>query len=140
MSNETGGDNLQPFLRRRMTRSVGLVLVGTAAFMLGMPGCDDRGSTRTNATSSGGNYNRYDSGAGPNSYAPGNSATRPSRGSSYPHYLYTGGRRTTPSGWSSSSSSYRSGSGSGSGSRSSSSVKSHTSRGGFGSTGRHVAS
>ena len=26
---------------RRMTRSIGLVLVGTAALMLGMPGCDN---------------------------------------------------------------------------------------------------
>ena len=136
MSNITDDDHPQPFIRKRMTRSVGLVLVGTAALMLGMPGCDDHGSS-----GSGSNYNTYDSSADPNSFATGGSSTRPSRNSSSSHYYYAGGRRTTPGGgWWSSSSSARSGSSSSSGSRSSSSASSHTSRGGFGSTGHHVAS
>ena len=136
MSNITGDDHPQPFIRKRMTRSVGLVLVGTAALMLGMPGCDDHGSS-----GSGSNYNTYDSNADPNSFATGGSSTRPSRNSSSSHYYYAGGRRTTPGGgWWSSSSSARSGGSSSSGSRSSSSASSHTSRGGFGSTGHHVAS
>jgi hypothetical protein len=58
---------------KRMTRSVGLVLIGTAAFMLGMPGCDNRGGT-TRPT------------------------TRSSRSSSYhSHGYYGGGRRTNGS-------------------------------------------
>ena len=35
--------------RRRMSRSIGLVLVGTAALMLGMPGCDDHKDDGGNA-------------------------------------------------------------------------------------------
>jgi hypothetical protein len=133
MSNITSGDDRQPFIRNRMTRSVGLVLIGTAAFMLGMPGCDDRGSNS-------GSSNGYSSDADPASYGQGYSSTQPSRNSSSTsssHHYYTSGRRTTPWGWSSSSS--RSGSGT-SGSHSSSGASSHTSRGGFGSTGHHVAS
>jgi hypothetical protein len=128
MSNITSGDDdLHPKLRKRMTRSVGLVLVGTAALMLGMPGgCDDRGSNDGNN-------------ADPNGYGQGYSSTQPSRNSSSSssHHYYTTGRRTRTWGWSSSPS-YSGGSSSGS--HSSSSSSSHTSRGGFGSTGHHVAS
>ena len=137
MSNTTSGDDQQPKLRKRMTRSVGLVLIGTAAFMLGMPGCDDRGSS---SSTNSGNSNSYTDADG-TSYGQGYSSTQPSRGSSSSsssshHYYHSSGRRTTPFGWSSGSSG---GSGS-SGSHSSSSSSSHTSRGGFGSTGHHVAS
>jgi hypothetical protein len=127
MANITSGDDRQPILRKRMTRSVGLVLVGTAALMLGMPGgCDDHGSGSSNSN------------ANPNSYGQGYSSTQPSRHpSSSSHHYYTSGRRSTSGGWWSSS---HSGGGSSSGSHSSSGASSHTSRGGFGSTGHHDAS
>jgi hypothetical protein len=35
---------------RRMSRSIALVLVGTASLMLGMPGCDDHGGQQNAAT------------------------------------------------------------------------------------------
>ena len=115
-----------------MTRSVGLVLVGTAALMLGMPGgCDDRGSSND------GNN------ADPNNYGQGYSSTQPSRNSSSSssssHHYYSSGRRSTSGGWWYSSHS-GGGSSSSGGSHSSGSSSSHTSRGGFGSTGHHVAS
>jgi hypothetical protein len=120
MSNTTSGDDQQPKLRKRMTRSVGLVLVGTAALMLGMPGgCDDH---RDDATQ--GNPSTQPSGYGSSS------------SSSNRHY-YTSGRRTPSGGWWSSS---HSGGSTGSGGRSSSGASSHTSRDGVGTTGHHVAS
>ena len=75
MSNTGGGDaDHQTQRPKRMTRSVGLVLIGTAAFMLGMPGCDNRGGATTRPT------------------------TRSSRSSSYhSHGYYGGGQRTNGS-------------------------------------------
>jgi hypothetical protein len=107
---------------KRMTQSIGLVLVGTAALMLGMPaGCDRRD-------------NEVERTAGGNASTQPSSSSSSHRGS---HYWYTGGRRTSSS-W---SSSHRGGSsGSSSSSSAGSGTHSHTSRGGFGSTGHHASS
>src|SRR4051812_24784518 len=99
MANHTRGDDQQqPKLRKRMTRSVGLVLVGTAALMLGMPGgCDDRGSDSGNSTG-------YNADGDPNGYGRGYCSTQPSRNSpsSTVHHYYSTGGRMRSGGWSSS--------------------------------------